>query len=86
MNKRINELAIDARLRPALLLRGWGTIDALTDTEQEELEQIERFAEMIVSECIGVVEGGSFLHDQAPTAIFAKECSAAIKRHFSVRT
>ena len=86
MNKRINELAIDARLRPALLLRGWGTIDALTDSEQEELEQIEKFAEMIVNECIGVVEGGSFLHEQAPTAIFAKECSAAIKRHFSVRT
>jgi DNA-directed RNA polymerase alpha subunit len=86
MNKRINELAIDARLRPALLLRGWGTIDALTDSEQEELEQIEKFAEMIVNECIGVVESGSFLHDQAPTAIFAKECSAAIKRHFSVRT
>jgi DNA-directed RNA polymerase alpha subunit len=85
MNKRINELAIDARLRPALLLRGWGTIDALTDSEQEELEQIEKFAEMIVNECIGVVEGGSFLHDQAPTAIFAKECSAAIKRHFSVK-
>ena len=41
-------------------------------------------AELIVRECIGVVEGGSFLHDQAPTAIFARECSGAIKRHFGV--
>ena len=41
-------------------------------------------AELIVKECIGVVEGGSFLHDQAPTAIFARECSGAIKRHFGV--
>jgi hypothetical protein len=44
----------------------------------------EKFAELIVKECVNVVEGGSFLHDQAPTAIFAKECSAAIKRHFGV--
>jgi hypothetical protein len=45
---------------------------------------MEQFAELIVKECVNVVEGGSFLHDQAPTAIFAKECSAAIKRHFGV--
>ena len=44
----------------------------------------EKFAELIVAECIGVVEGGRFLHDQAPTALFAKECSGAIKRHFGV--
>jgi hypothetical protein len=43
-----------------------------------------KFAELIVRECVGVVEGGSFLHDQAPTAIFARECSSAIKRHFGV--
>jgi hypothetical protein len=45
---------------------------------------INKFAELIVQECVGVVEGGSFLHDQAPTAIFAKECSGAIKQHFGV--
>lgn len=45
---------------------------------------VQEFAELIVRECIGVVEGGSFLHDQAPTAIFARECSGAIKRHFGV--
>jgi hypothetical protein len=44
----------------------------------------EMFAELIVRECIGVVEGGRFLHDQAPTAIFARECSSAIKKHFGV--
>ncbi len=44
----------------------------------------EKFAELIVRECIGVVEGGSFIHDQAPTALFAKECSGAIKRYFGV--
>jgi len=48
------------------------------------LYDLEKFAELIVRECVGVVEGGRFLHDQAPTAIFAKECSDAIKRHFGV--
>ena len=45
---------------------------------------LEKFAELIVKECVGVVEGGRFLHDQAPTALFAKECSSAIKEHFGV--
>ena len=43
-----------------------------------------KFAELIVRECVGVVEGGRFLHEQAPTAVFARECSGAIKRHFGV--
>jgi hypothetical protein len=45
---------------------------------------LPKFAELIVRECVGVVEGGRFLHDQAPTALFAKECSSAIKQHFGV--
>ena len=49
------------------------------------IDNMNQFAELIVRECAGVVEGGSFLHDQAPTAIFAKECSSAIKRHFGVK-
>jgi hypothetical protein len=55
MNERIKELAINARLRPVLLLRGWGSIDALTDSEQEELEQIEKFAELIVQDCCEIL-------------------------------
>jgi predicted solute-binding protein len=51
MNERIKELALEAKLRPALLLHYYRTIHGLTDTEQEELEQIEKFAELIVREC-----------------------------------
>lgn len=51
MNERIKELALQAKLRPALLLYYYRTIHGLTDTEQEELEQIEKFAELIVREC-----------------------------------
>jgi len=52
MNERIKELMLEAKLGPALLLHHWGKIDALTDSEQEDLEKIEKFAELIVRECI----------------------------------
>lgn len=55
------------------------------DMWQMDTESLEKFAELIVRECVGVVQGGRFLHDEAPTAIFAKECSAAINRHFGVK-
>ena len=58
-----------------------------TDTSGKwvNIDKMDQFAELIVRECAGVVEGGSFLHDQAPTAMFAKVCSSAIKRHFGVK-
>ena len=58
--------------------------DEQAQHELEDWLNVEKFAELIVQECVGVVEGGRFLHDQAPTAIFARECSHAIKRHFGV--
>ena len=75
MNRRICELAEQAEFYADDNFKGepfW--------TEAYE----SKFAELIVAECVGVVEGGSFLHDQAPTAIFARECSGAIKKHFGV--
>ena len=44
----------------------------------------EKFAELIVNECIGVVENGYFLHNESPEAKFSRDVSAAIKRHFGV--
>ena len=55
------------------------------DPYSSVMVDLERFAEKIIKECTNVVEGGRFLHDQAPTALFAKECSGAIKRHFGVK-
>ena len=73
MNERIQELAEQAGYLPDSF--GVGHWD---------MPECKKFAELIVRECVGVVEGGRFLHDQAPTALFAKECSSAIKRHFGV--
>ena len=52
MSERIKKLAFQAKLRAAILLHHYGNIDALTDSEQESLKQIEKFAELIVRECI----------------------------------
>jgi hypothetical protein len=74
MNKRINELAEQCRIET------YGVTGELLEFGFDQ----EKFAELIVKECVSVVEGGKFLHDQAPTALFAKECSGAIKQHFGV--
>lgn len=47
MNERIRELAEQAKLRPALLLKHLGTFAALTDSEQKELKNIEKFAKLV---------------------------------------
>jgi hypothetical protein len=78
MNERIGKLAVEAG---AYWDHGdWNMPSSVYFSERD----LEKFAELIVRECVGVVEGGSFLHNQAPTAIFARECSSAIKRHFGV--
>jgi hypothetical protein len=51
----LKERALEARLGPALLLHHYGKVDALTDTEQEGLEQIEKLAELIVKKCVSIV-------------------------------
>jgi len=79
MNERIRQLAEQAGLRFTQLMSN--PMVPVVDGRETDLA---KFAELIVQECVGVVEGGSFLHDQAPTAIFARECSGAIKRHFGV--
>lgn len=74
MNQRIEELYAEAKRTTKI-----GTRSAPTGVVAE------RFAQLIVAECVGVVEGGRFLHDEAPTAVFARECSDAINRHFGVK-
>ena len=80
MNEKIKQLALDAGIGFTL----WDDSGRPMIDNYTPEERLAKFAELIVRECIGVVEGGRFLHDQAPTALFAKECSGAIKRHFGV--
>jgi hypothetical protein len=83
MNERIKELAEKA----GFVLWGeetWNPGDAI-DWSSRYDDELTKLIELVVKECIGVVEGGQFIHDQAPTALFAKECSGAIKKHFGVK-
>ena len=81
MNERIRELALEARLGPALLLHHWGTVDALTDSEQDELEQIEKFAELIVKECAKVILETPVDYMETDTMHRIRD---SIKQHFGV--
>jgi len=85
MNERIKELAEQASFRQFFMPKSnsASALDKFNGTFTEQ-EAIEKFVELIVNECVGILEGGRFLHDEAPTAIFARECSTAIKRHFGV--
>jgi hypothetical protein len=81
MNEQIKQLMLEARLGPALLLHHWGKIDALTDSEQAELERMEKFAELIVRECLDQL----LVSD--PTEDFDKGIAWSakqIKEHFGV--
>lgn len=54
-------------------VRGLSFRDALEAALQEAINA-ER------ERCAKVIENGSFLHDQSPAALFAKEAAAAIRR------
>ena len=76
MNDKFKLLALEAKM---------GTADFDTGSYYVATpDKMQKLCELIVRECVKVVEGGSFLHDQALTAQFARECSSAIKRHFEV--
>ena len=79
MNQRIKELAEQAKLNPVLLLQHWGTNDALTDSEQESLERIEKFAELIVRECAQFI----FVLDAEPVS--HKSAARMLQEHFGVK-
>ena len=83
MNERIRELALQSKLRPALLLHHYGTIDAMTDTEQQELRQIEKFAELLISEsCAALWTEECHTSDLAFEEV--KRNEARIKQHFGI--
>jgi hypothetical protein len=91
MNEQIKQLMLEARLGPALLLHHWGKIDALTDSEQEDLERLEKFAELIVKECASICElnGQSYKYSFTPAKARLAEstsnhCGLMIKKHFGV--
>jgi hypothetical protein len=88
MNEHIRRLALKARLGPTLLLHHYGRVDALTDTEQEGLEQIEKFAELIVRECALVAKTLPHTPERAwvldSVTYIPVHCEQNILKHFGV--
>jgi hypothetical protein len=65
MNDKFKQLALEAKM---------GTADFDVGSYYVATpDRMQKLCELIVRECVGVVEGGSFLHDQAPTAQFARK-------------
>jgi hypothetical protein len=88
MNEQIKQLMLEARLGPALLLHHWGKIDALTDSEQAELERLEKFAELIVRECALVAKTLPHTPErhwvQDSVTYIPVHCEQNILKHFGV--
>ena len=83
MNKGIKELADEAGFC-FWEDEEWRPHGAIIDWSAQYDREFQRYTELLIKECIDIVEGGRFLHDESPPAIFAKECSSAIKRHFGI--
>jgi hypothetical protein len=81
MNERIQELAKQAKVGPVLLLQHYGNVDALTDSEQEELKQIQKFAELLIRECLNKIENEAAQYHEP---VWAVELVNDVKDHFGM--
>ena len=68
MNERIRQLAEEAELRATLLFNK---------------ENLERFAELIVKECVTVLNN-RFMGDMNREDLEVRRCIADVKQHFGV--
>ena len=93
MSDRIKELALQCKLHSVVVLTEWNTIDALTDSEQRELIQLQQFADLIIKDCIAEIEnyqipvGNSAAGEMACEWTYdaLKEIRANIKDRFGIK-
>ena len=80
MNERIKQLVDEATIKTSHKYHTWGDRIA---TETEEVFDKEKFAELIVGECIQVCVDRGTHHDGLYSA-WADDCSKRIGKHFGV--
>jgi hypothetical protein len=74
----VNEQLEDLMYRAGLTAQGcWDTMD------QYDREAIERFAELLINECIGVVNK-RYMGDNNREDMEVRRCVADLKKHFGV--
>lgn len=92
MSNRIKELALQCKLHSVVVLNELGTVDALSDSEQRELIQLQQFANLIIKDCIAEIEnhqipvGNSAAGEMACEWTYdaLKEIRANIKEKFGI--
>ena len=84
MNARIKQLALQAKFGPVIALNHYGTANALTDSEQAQLEQIQKFAELIINHAIECVRDVLRDEDSELTYAAATQVQTKIKEFFGV--
>ena len=77
MNERIRELAVES---------GFATGYDRTQTGKWSLadRELEKFAELIVQECVSIVDNKIEVSRYVHEAELLRECSTTIKQHFGV--
>ncbi len=93
MNEQIKQLALQCELHSVVVLNKFNTIDALTDSEQRELIQLQQFADLIIKDCIAEIEnhqipvGNSAAGEMACEWTYdaLKEIRSNIKEKFGIK-
>jgi hypothetical protein len=83
MNEKIRELAEQAMEHVSEPI--WDEDSGMYYREYGFKLNPEKFAELIVLECIGIIAGGKNLHDEAPDAKSSRKYITNIKKHFGVK-
>ena len=86
MNEKIKQLAQQSQLWDSLDPRYLGSEGGWSSTESRWGEELQEFAELIVRECVAVIEPGEFMqgtaHDDTKTIIALNQ--RKIRKHFGV--
>ena len=80
MNERIKQLALDAGIGFTL----WDDSGREMIDNYTPEEYLEKFAELIVRECAGIVDNKIEVSRYVHEAELLRECSTTIKQHFGV--
>ena len=80
MNEKIKQLALDAGIGFTL----WDDSGREMIDNYTPEEYLEKFAELIVKECVGIVDDKIEVSRYVHEAELLRECSTTIKLHFGV--
>ena len=84
MNQRIMQLALQAKFDSVIMLAHYGTDGFLTDSEQEQLDQIEKFAELIIAQCASIARNTNLEDVEGGDSAVLNAASDQIKSFFKV--